>query len=88
MEVAVPIFNKESEVTRVFAAAGAIEMLSDRVTVALVASSTCTVNEEVPDAVGVPENTPEADSDTPAGSVPDSLHVYGVTPPDAARVAP
>src|ERR1700691_1056175 len=63
-------------------------MLRARVAVASFASFTCTVNEELPDAVGVPEITPD---DTPmfnpAGSAPEEIpHVYGVVPPLADTV--
>lgn len=46
------------------------------------------MNDEVPDAVGVPEIAPDdAVRLNPAGSEPDvMLHVYGVVPPDAASV--
>ena len=51
--------------------AAATAMLSDFVAVLLLASVTLTVKDEVPDAVGVPEITPEeAFSDSPAGSEP------------------
>ena len=64
-------------------------MLSDFVAVLLLASVTFTVNDEVPDAVGVPEIAPvEAFSDRPAGSEPLlTLHEYGVVPPLACSVA-
>jgi hypothetical protein len=40
-----------------------------------------------PDAVGVPESVPPAESVKPAGSAPElMLQVYGVVPPDAASV--
>ena len=46
-------------------------MLSDCVAVLLVASVTFTVNDDVPDAVGVPEIAPEeAPKLSPAGSDP------------------
>jgi hypothetical protein len=52
------------------------------------ASSTFSVNTNVPDAVGVPEIAPVlAVSVTPAGSAPDVIdHVYGVVPPVATAV--
>jgi hypothetical protein len=63
-------------------------MLSALVAAALAASLTCTVNEAVPAAVGVPEIAPAEESVKPAGSVPDDrLHVYGVVPPLAWAVA-
>jgi hypothetical protein len=53
------------------------------------ASLTSTVKLDVPVVVGVPEITPVlAASDSPAGKLPTAmLHVYGVIPPLAARVA-
>ena len=67
----------------------ATAMLSDLVAVLLLASVTLTVNEEVPDAVGVPEIAPvDALSVSPAGSEPLlTLHEYGVVPPLACNVA-
>jgi hypothetical protein len=51
-------------------------------------ADTLTVKFDVPIVVGVPEITPAVDSVKPAGNVPPaSAHVYGATPPDAARVA-
>ncbi len=52
------------------------------------AELTITVNPVVPAAVGVPEITPEVESVNPAGRVPELIvHVYGVIPPVAVRVA-
>jgi hypothetical protein len=53
--------------------------------VLLAASVTCTVNDDVPDVVGVPEMTPvDAVRLSPAGNVPAvMLQVYGVVPPVA-----
>ena len=49
-------------------------------------SATCTVNVD-PDPVGVPLLTPAADSDNPAGGVPDaSDHVFEPVPPVAVKV--
>lgn len=51
-------------------------------------SVTRTVNDEVPDAAGVPEIVPLDASVRPAGNVPVAIaHVYGGVPPVAARVA-
>jgi hypothetical protein len=52
-------------------------------------SRACTVKEEVPAVVGVPEITPvEAFKLNPAGNEPVvMLHVYGEVPPEAANVA-
>ena len=83
-----PPVRVEVEIERVGVAA-ATAMLSDFVAVPLLASVTLTVNEEVPDAVGVPEIAPvEALSVSPAGSEPLlTLHEYGVAPPVACNVA-
>jgi len=56
--------------------------------VGVVESVTVTVKSEVPAAVGVPVMIPvESSRLKPAGSVPVVTdHVYGVTPPEAARV--
>jgi hypothetical protein len=64
-------------------------MLSACVAVLLAASVTFTVNEDVPDPVGVPEITPDDPFRTnPAGNVPLlMLQVYGVVPPVACAVA-
>ena len=52
-------------------AAAATEMLRACVAVLFLESFTCTVNEELPDAVGVPEIKPEdAVRPKPAGSAP------------------
>ena len=52
-------------------AAAAIAMLSACVPVLFFESFTCTVKEELPDAVGVPEITPDDDVRLkPAGSAP------------------
>jgi len=58
-------------------AAAATTILRLFVAVLLLASFTCTVNEAVPDVVGVPEITPvEAAMLNPAGSAPEvTLHV-------------
>ena len=84
----VPPARDEVEMERVGVAA-ATAMLSDFVAVLLFASVTLTVNEDVPDAVGVPEIAPvEAFSVSPAGSEPLlTLHEYGVVPPLACSVA-
>jgi len=45
------------------------------------------VNDELPWVVGVPESTPESESDNPAGSVPDvTANVTGAVPPVAVTV--
>ena len=64
-------------------------MLRACVAVLLAASVTFTVNDEVPDPVGVPEITPdEPFSVNPPGNDPLLiLHVYGVVPPLACSVA-
>jgi len=78
----------EPLIDKVTDAAAATTMLSDLVAVALAASLTCSVNEAVPAAVGVPEIAPAEESVKPAGSVPDErLHVYGVVPPLACTEA-
>ena len=47
-------------------------------------SVTCTVNDDVPAAVGVPEIAPALESVKPALSVPVVIvHLYGVVPPVA-----
>lgn len=63
-------------------------ILSPLLPLLLLASITCTVKEELPDVVGVPEIVPvDAVRLNPAGSEPDvTLQVYGVVPPDAASV--
>lgn len=83
-----PPARDEVEMERVGVAA-ATAMLSDFVAVLLFASVTLTVNEDVPDAVGVPEIAPvEAFSVSPAGSEPLLTdHEYGVVPPLACSVA-
>src|ERR1700677_1972429 len=54
------------------------------VAVAAVASVTCTVKLNVPDAVGVPASTPPVVRVSPAGTCPATTdHVYGLVP-DAA----
>ena len=82
-----PPGSEEVEIVR--SGAAAIEMLSDCVMVLFAASLTCTVNEELPDAVGVPESTPvDAARLKPAGSAPTvTLQVYGLVPPLACKVA-
>jgi hypothetical protein len=76
------------EVEMVGSAGATIEMLSAFVPVLFFESLTCTVNEEFPPTVGVPEITPDAAVRLkPAGSTPAvMLHVYGVVPPVAASV--
>ena len=50
-------------------------------------SATCTVNVDVPAAVGVPLMTPPLDNVNPAGSAPVGRdHVYGDIPPEAVNV--
>ena len=69
-------------------AAAATAMLKAFVPVLFAASVTCTVNDAVPAAVGVPEITPvDATRLNPAGNVPAlTLQVYGVVPPLACSV--
>ena len=51
-------------------------------------SVTCTVNEDVPAAVGVPEIAPLLERLKPVFNDPDVTdHLYGVVPPLAARDA-
>src|SRR5271155_2437830 len=66
-----------------------MEMLSALDAVLFFASLTSTVNDEFPDAVGVPEIKPVAAVRLkPAGSAPAViLQVYGIVPPLAASVA-
>jgi hypothetical protein len=55
--------------------------------VGVVESVTLAVNENEPDAVGVPEIVPAEESVKPAGRAPAlTLQLYGVVPPLAARV--
>ena len=89
MEYDVPTVPPGSEdVLIVGGWAAATTMLRLFVAVLLFASFTCTVNEAVPDVVGVPEITPvEAARLNPAGKDPDEIdQVYGVFPPVAASV--
>ena len=83
-----PPTRDEVEIERVGVAA-ATAMLSDCVAVLLLASVTLTVNEDVPDAVGVPEIAPvEAFRVSPAGNEPLlTLQEYGVVPPLACIAA-
>src|SRR4029077_703859 len=69
-------------------AAAATAILKAFAPVLFAASVTCTVNDTVPAAVGVPEITPvDATRLNPAGSVPAlTLQVYGVVPPLACSV--
>jgi len=69
--------------------AAEMAMLSGWVAVLPFASVTFTVKENVPEAKGVPEITPEeAVKIKPAGSEPLlMLHEYGVVPPVACSVA-
>ena len=84
----VPPDKLEVEIERAGVAA-ATAMLSEWVAVLLLESVTFAVNEDVPDAVGVPEIAPvEEFSVSPAGSEPLlTLHEYGVVPPLACNVA-
>jgi hypothetical protein len=68
--------------------AAATAILNAFVPVLFAASVTCTVNDAVPAAVGVPEITPvEAARTNPAGNVPAlTLQLYGVVPPFACSV--
>jgi hypothetical protein len=55
--------------------------------VGVVESITLAVNENEPDAVGVPEIVPAAERVKPAGNAPElMLQLYGVVPPEAAKV--
>ena len=70
--------------------AGATPMLSAWVAFCAGAeeSVTLAVKEKLPLCVGVPEIAPAAESVNPGGSVPEArLHIYGIVPPVAARVA-
>ena len=80
----VPPANVEVEMERVGVAA-ATAMLRDAVAVLLLASVTLTVNEDAPDAVGVPEMAPEETFKlSPPGSEPLlTVQEYGVVPPVA-----
>ena len=61
-------------------------MLKVREAVSAVASCTWAVTLKLPEAVGVPEIRPALESGSPAGSAPEvSDHVYGGTPPAAAK---
>jgi hypothetical protein len=56
-------------------------------TAGVVESVTLAVNENEPDAVGVPEIVPAAERVKPPGNAPElMLQVYGVVPPEAAKV--
>jgi hypothetical protein len=62
----------------------ATEMLKDWVAVVLAESFTCVVKLLDPAAVGVPEITPPADRERPAGSAPPlKVHEYPPVPPEA-----
>lgn len=67
----------------------AIPMLSAWLAVLLFASVTTAVNDDVPDAVGVPEIAPDEEFKlNPAGREPPlRCQEYGVVPPVAWRVA-
>ena len=69
-------------------AAAATAILKTFVPVLFAASFTCTVNDDVPAVVGVPEITPvDAARLNPAGNVPAlTLQLYGVVPPLACSV--
>ena len=84
----VPAGN-EVVVTEGGCAAAATVILRAFVPVLFAASVTCTVKEEVPVAVGVPEITPvDVTRVRPAGNVPAlRLQLYGVVPPLACNVA-
>src|SRR5579859_1604044 len=78
----------EPLIARVADPFGLIARLNAFDTVALFASFTCAVNDEVAAVVGVPEIAPAEESVKPLGSVPDDrLHVYGVAPPLACTEA-
>lgn len=52
----------------------------------MVESVTLAVNENEPEAVGVPETEPAAERIKPAGNAPAlMLQLYGVVPPEAAK---
>jgi hypothetical protein len=90
-EYAVPIVPPPNDELEMPSAAGVpeIAMLNVLAEASLAGSSTCTVNDAVPDAVGAPEITPvEAARFRPGGSEPEMmLQVYGVVPPVACSVA-
>lgn len=89
VEYAVSAVPEGSEVvvTEGGCAAADTVMLNAFVPVLFAASVTCTVNEDAPVAVGVPEITPvEATKVRPAGKVPAlRFQVYGVVPPLACN---
>ena len=67
-------------------------MVTDRLVRAVLGerwrSVTDTLNENAPDAVGVPDRTPALLRFRPGGKVPDAtFHVYGSSPPLAVRTA-
>ena len=68
--------------------AAATAILNTLVAVLFAASFTCTVNDTVPDVVGVPEITPvDATRLNPGGNEPELIdQVYGVVPPLACSV--
>ena len=90
VEYAVPAVPPGSDVVVTVGgcAAAATAMLNAFVPVLFAASVTCTVNDAVPAAVGVPEITPvDAARLNPAGNVPAlTLQLYGVVPPLACSV--
>ena len=90
-EYAVPTAPPDNDVVATVGgcAAAATAILKAFVPVLFAASVTCTVNETVPDVVGVPEITPvDATRLNPVGSVPAlTLQLYGVVPPLACSVA-
>jgi hypothetical protein len=90
VEYAVPAVppGRDAVVTVGGCAAAATVILKAFVPVLFAASFTCTVNDPVPAAVGVPEIMPvEATRLNPAGNVPTlTLQLYGVVPPLACSV--
>jgi hypothetical protein len=89
-EYAVPTVPPVSDVVVTVGgcAAAATAILNTFVPVLFTASVTCTVNDTVPAAVGVPEISPvDAARLNPAGNVPAlTLQLYGVVPPLACSV--
>jgi hypothetical protein len=88
VEYAVPVVPPGSDIVMTIGGGSATAMLKVLAPVLFPASFTCTVNDTVPAAVGVPEITPvDATRFNPAGNVPAlTLQLYGVVPPLACSV--
>jgi len=74
-------------VTMEMGCAGVIVILNNSVSVAggIAASATCTVNDDVPELLGVPAITPFVPRLNPAGRLPEAtVNTSGVTPPVTA----